>query len=121
MQKTEKEKFNSEIVFTKGLDEIESLVPEGNTVPSILVLDDCMDLVSKSEYISSLFCRVSHHRNLTVILLLQNLFYKGPFMRTINLNPRAMVLFNNPRDSSRTSVLSRQLGGNKKNPLFDYA
>ncbi len=60
-----------------------------------------------------LFTKGSHHHNLSVILILQNLFYRGKEMRTISLNAHYMVLFKNPRDASQITHLARQMYPNK--------
>ena len=61
-------------------------------------------------FIANLFSRESHHRNLSVILLLQNLYHQGKFSRDINLNAHYLILFRNPRDQMQIKHLSRQLG-----------
>ena len=51
-------------------DEIfDSLIPEQR---NILVLNDQMGVASSSKSVSDLFSKGSHHRNLTVIYLVQN-------------------------------------------------
>ena len=46
----------------------------------------------------NLFTRGSHHRNLNVIYIVQNLFHQGKGSRSINMNSHYLVLFKNPRD-----------------------
>ena len=57
----------------------------------------------------NLFTQGSHHRNLTVVLLLQNFFQKGKSIRSATLNAQYIVLFKNLRDKSQASVLGRQM------------
>lgn len=70
------------------------------------------DLASEAdnEEISNLFTRNSHHLNLSVILLSQNLYQKGSHTRTISLNTKYLVVFKQPRDSSQIGFLARQIG-----------
>ena len=59
--------------------------------------------------ICDLYTEGSHHRNLSVICLLQNMYYKGKETRTMSLNTHYMVLFKNPRDQQQISCLARQM------------
>jgi len=45
----------------------------------------------------------------SVLFLVQNLFPKNKFARTISLNAHYMVLFKNPRDASQFQNLARQM------------
>jgi hypothetical protein len=42
-------------------------------------------------------------------MLLQNMFHRGKFIRTMSLNTHYMVLFKNPRDAGQIRVLAGQL------------
>jgi len=63
----------------------------------------------------NLFTKGSHHRNVSVVLMVQNVFYKNKHVRTISLNTHYMVLFKNPRDASQFSSLARQIYPNNCN------
>ena len=76
---------------------------------NLLILDDQMVSASNSPELTKFFVQGAHHRNLTVIFLLQNIFEKGKSMRTTNLNTNYLVLFKNPRDKLQTSTLARQM------------
>ena len=54
-----------------------------------------------------LFTKDSHHRNITVLYLTQDLFPPGKFSKTINRNAHYIVAFKNPRDQTgiRTILL----------------
>ena len=62
------------------------------------MLDDQMIDASKDKSIVNLFTRGSHHRNLSVIYIVQNLFYQEKDSRSISLNSHYLILFKNPRD-----------------------
>ena len=74
---------------------------------TLLVLDDLM--TETNDGVANLFTKGSHHRNVSVMFLTQNLFYKNRHMRTISLNSHYMVLFKNPRDAGQFSILARQM------------
>ena len=59
--------------------------------------------------ITNLFTKGSHHRNLSVILLLQNLFYNGKEIWNISLNTHYIVLFKNPQDNTVINSLAKQM------------
>ena len=58
---------------------------------------------------SSIFTKVSHHRNVSVMYLTQNLSYKSKQTRTMSLNAHYIVLFKNPSDAMQVSTLARQM------------
>jgi hypothetical protein len=95
-----------------NLEFMEGLNTPSNSMfmePVLYVIDDLMKDATKSVDVCELFTEGSHHRNLSVICLLQNLYYKGKENRTMNLNTQYLVLFKNPRDQQQISVLARQM------------
>ena len=71
---------------------------------TLLILDDVMG--QKLEIVTNFFTRGSHHLNLTVFYLVQNLFFRR--IRTISLNSQIVVLFKNLRDSQQVSFFVEQ-------------
>jgi hypothetical protein len=61
-----------------------------------------------------LFVQGSHHRSITTMYLVQNLFDKSKEHRTISLNAQYMVIYKNPRDSAQIEFLGRQMYPNDK-------
>ena len=68
-----------------------------------------MEKIVKSTEMQELFTKYCHHRNMTAIMVSQNVFQKGPNARTISLNTHIHVLFANKRDEAQISVLAHQL------------
>ena len=66
-----------------------------------------MDIADKS--ITSLFTKGSHHRNISVIYIVQNLFDSNKNHRTISLNAHYLIIFKNPRDASQIVHLAKQM------------
>ena len=66
---------------------------------NLIVFDDQMIDASKDKRIVNLFTRGSHHRNLSEIYIVQNLFHQGKGSRIISLNGHYLLLFKNPRDT----------------------
>ena len=97
------------IHFRKGLDE--SLISADNLEGkrTLLILDDLQDTIDPN-LISALFCRISHHRHVSVCFLVQNLYYRGlKTMREVNLNTQYLILFKQVRDKASVSHLARQM------------
>jgi len=87
----------------------------------IIIIDDLMNEMSKQANFENLFIKKSHHLNITVIFLVQNLFYNAKNMRTISLNCKYMIIMKNPRDTQQIKYISRQVFGNKKYFIDAYS
>lgn len=83
----------------------------------LLIIDDLMHRLN--EKIADLFTAASHHRNISVILILQNLFPRAKVMRDISLNAHYIILFKNSRDVSQINCLGRQLYPQKTKYFLD--
>ena len=62
-----------------------------------------------NETVAKMVTKGSHHRNISVVFLAQNLFSRNKFARTMSLNAHYMVLFKNPRDVSQFANLARKM------------
>ena len=93
------------VQFYRGVPPLDAFEVGGPRM--LVILDDMMDLIDKE--VVKLFTTLSHHRNLSVIFMVQNLFLPGPNYRTISLNAHYMVIFPNPRDVSQFGHLARQM------------
>jgi len=78
-----------------------------NSQPMLLVIDDLMS--ETNQLVSDIFTKISHHRNISVVYMTQNVFDINKYARTISLNAHYLVLFKNPRDANQFAVLSRQM------------
>ena len=88
----------------------EGLPSNLNTVTNALIIvDDLMSELAGDSRLSSLFTKGSHHRNLSIIFIVQNIFHQGKEMRNINLNSHYLTLYKNPRDKSQIMHLARQM------------
>ena len=65
---------------------------------NVLVLDDVMGEMGDSSDLSRLFTQGSHHRNVTVIFIIQNSYHKGKAMRDAMTNAQYRVYFKNNAD-----------------------
>jgi len=92
------------VTFIEGVLDFEN--PQN--VPTLIVLDDLMDSAYSTK-VSKLFTKGSHRRNISIVLITQNLFHQGPSSRDILLNSKYIVVFKNPRDKTQIVRLARQV------------
>lgn len=106
----EMEKNIDRLVLHQGLPSKEQIEDWSEGVQHIvLVLDDMMMQVAKSEESLNLFCVTAHHRRVSVFMLAQNLYMPGKFARTISLNCHYVILFRNVRDSRQVLTFGSQV------------
>ncbi len=102
------------VEFHEGLPDVESF---DGKLRTLLIIDDLMH--ETDDRVSKIFTRVSHHKNLSVLYLTQNLFYGSKQNRTINLNSHYLVLFKNARDATQISHLAGQMYPGKSKFMID--
>ena len=76
---------------------------------NLIVFDNQMIDASKGKRVVNLFTRGSHHRNLSVSYIVQNLFHQGKGIRSMSLNNHYLLLFKNPRDKLQILTLAKQM------------
>lgn len=109
-------------LFVKMEEEIENIIlykglPDSNDINDwsekkeqlVLILDDLLADAANSPDIMNLFTVGCHHRNISVIFLMQNIFPPGKCIRTISLNASYIILLRNHRDKHQISILGRQI------------
>ena len=92
------------VKFIEGLPDVSQFDGRRST---LLIIDDLMS--ETNDGIEKIFTKISHHRNVSIMYLSQNLFYKSKQNRTMSLNTHYMVLFKNPRDANQVATLARQM------------
>ena len=98
------------IEFVKGIPEsLENDTYLDVNIRNLIVIDDQMIEAGKDNRIVNLFTKGSHHRNLSVVYIVQNLFHQGKGNRSISLNSHYLVLFKNPRDKLQILTLAKQM------------
>ncbi len=96
------------VQLVEGLPDINELKADRH-VRKLIVCDDLMQALSKSknDELNSLFCRGSHHWNLSIVHIVQNLFFNN--LRTARINCHYIVLLKNPSDRLQVMNLGKQL------------
>ena len=111
--------IDKEIEFVDGLPDMNGLL--GDSKRALIVIDLILET---NHSMSKLFTKRSHHRNVSVIYVNQNLSVKSKENITISLNTHYIVFFKNPRDASQIACLGRQIYPNDVkhfNEAFDDA
>ena len=105
----------NDVEFHEGIPDLSTFDGKNRT---LLVLDDLMH-ETKDDRVSKIFTKISHHMNVSVLYLTQNLFYSGKQNRTITLNAHYLVLFKNPRDVTQIACLARQMYPHKSKFMIE--
>ena len=105
LKKTE-ENNNVDIIYElPTYEEIEHFADKHKTEGLILLLDDVMEEMQTKLKLSRIFTKLCHHKHLTCILCVQNLFFQNDEYRNMSLNSSYLSLFSNPRDLRQISHL----------------
>ena len=106
---------NLGVQFNEGLPELSTLDGKQRT---LLILDDLMHETDCR--VTKIFTKISHHMNVSVVYLVQNLFNSGnKEARTISLNTSYMIIFRNPRDASQIAILAKQMYPGRSKALIE--
>ena len=100
------------VLFHQGLPGLEKLKTWSQDVSGahlLVVLDDMQNEIVKNQDMATLFSVISHHSNISVMCLVQNLFPQSRYTRDISLNCGYMILMNTKRDKLQLTNLARQL------------
>ena len=99
------------IIFRQGVPTLEDILEfaKDDDNHRLIVLDDVMHLVVNNDDMSLLFTQLVHHKQLSCIIVYQNLYAKGKHSKTISLNSSYVVLFNNIRDKLQVRYLGSQV------------
>ena len=114
----------SSSIVTETMDNIKIInfcgIPTNEDIakykPNLIIVDDLMDDIT--EDVRNLFTRGSHHQNISIVLIVQNIFNKNKYMRTIGLNAHYIVLMKGFRIREQVSILGRQIGCPKLLDVF---
>ena len=72
-------------LFVEGVPgDLETLI--NPSIRNLVVIDDLMHELSNDQRMTNLFTKGCHHRNLSVIFILQNMFHRGKELRDMSLN-----------------------------------
>ena len=95
------------ITFIKGLD----FTLMDTSEPSMLVIDDL--ILSTNTEVAEMFILGSHHKQISLFYITQNLFPNCNIYRTMSNNSHYMVLFTSLRNTRQLNTLARQIFAGK--------
>ena len=107
------------LILFQGVPGKEDIDKWANGKHFIIVLDDLQQVCEKNKEVANMFTVGSHHKNFTLIYSCHNIFGKGVFARTINLNTHYLILFHNNRDTQQVQTLGCQIFGKKSAYFMD--
>ena len=81
-------------------------IPDG----SLIIIDDLMMESAANEDVAKLFTVVARKRNISVILLVQNIYQQGKYFRNIRLNTTGIIMFKFRAGRDVNKRLLRDLG-----------
>ena len=105
-----------DIIFTTDVLEVENLINDS----TLVIVDDKMDTITKGkdkDLMINFFIKGCHHRNCSMILLIQNNFEPG--LRTISINSLYRVFFYQPADVSSIVNIAKQMFPGQSKYLLD--
>lgn len=94
------------VTFIQGVPDLDKMDAHPSN-PQLVILDDLMQEMKNNPNLTKLFTKVSHHRGVSVIHIVQNLFFEGT--RTSRINCDYIFLMKNPSDKLQVQTLSHQL------------
>lgn len=104
------------VYFHHGIIKIDELNKSKN---NLVIVDDLVSDIDQN--LEDVFTKLSHHRNVSIIFITQNLFQKSSHLRTMSLNASYIVLFKNPRDVNQVGYLARQMFPPKQSQFLQEA
>jgi hypothetical protein len=90
---------------------------EGGRI-TLIILDDLLTEVY-SKLVCTLLTKGCHHRNISVLLITQNLFHQGTYCLDMSLNTKYLVLLKNTRDKQKFTHLARQVYPENSKSLYE--
>ena len=78
-----------------------------------------MGEASDTKSLANLFTKGSHHRNVTILYLVQNMFDQGKSSRTVSLNSHYTIAFRNLKVKSQFRTMAAQMLPNNSQWLMD--
>jgi hypothetical protein len=102
-----KNSLSTPIKFIEGIPNLNDIASESKPPARLIVIDDFMREADGK--VVDIFSKGSHHRNLSIIFITQNIFFQGKGARDMSLNAHYLVIFKNPRDRSQFQSMARQI------------
>ena len=110
----------SHITFTNDLKILDKLIQKTQKPPGILIiLDDLMDVTGESKIIQNLYTRGSHHLNISIINIVQNIFFKAKYFVTLKENSQ-YIFIKRHVNINKLKILANAIGLEPKELMDAY-
>ena len=76
---------------------------------SLFIIDDLLLESGENIHVTNLFTRESHHKKITIVLILQDLFSYGKHRKTFLRNSHYLVLYKTPLDKSSIYTIAQRI------------
>ena len=119
LKETEKNDSVDIINELPNYEEIEHFADKHKTEGLILLLDDVIEEMQNRLQLSRIFSKLCHHKRLTCILCVQNLFFQNDQYRNMSINSTYLSLFSNPRDIRQISLLGGRMYPEQRKEFVD--
>lgn len=106
-----KESFGERMLILTQIDQLENHVNHNKEVSQFIILDDLQDSVVEHDLVTDIYTKHSHHDNISIAVILQDVFLKGSNRLTIFRNANHLVIFRSPLDNSVLQLLARRISG----------
>ena len=100
-------------------EEISNMADLHQSEGLILLLDDIMQDMSSKLNLSKIFTQLCHHKQLTCILSVQNLFFQNNEYKNMVLNCSYLCLFRVPGDKRQISIIGGRMFPGKAGRFVD--
>ena len=107
-----------DVSFKEGFptdEDVKEMKENSGEGHQLLIMDDLADILSNKsrgkQMLQSLFSKVAHHVNISVIFITQNLYMDG-LLRQVTSNAVYVVFVKSPKTSHELKVYSKQTYGN---------
>ena len=107
------------IQFIKGLTQAEEMLELDSRVKNLVIIDDLFHEALSSKWFLDLSTKSSHHKNTSVVFIVQNIFMQSKFSKTISNQAKYIVIFKNVRDINQTKYIGQQVLGNGGGALLN--
>ena len=105
----------------RGIDRLELVMSELNPDDlNVLIMDDLMEEVGKSEHVRNIVTRDVHHNRYTIIMVQQNLLPQYKYSRDLAINVRFRVVFYNRLTANQFTRSISEMDKGKKTLIAMY-
>lgn len=112
----------------KAIDEVHKGMPDIDKIKEIaspykksngtcVIFDDCLHDITPD--LSRLFTTYSHHLNISIFFVTQNLFHQNKEYRTMSLNSSYLILMGGARNASQIMTFARQISPYKSSYIIE--